>query len=67
MPQNVITNKNAKGGWITINVGSGGAFYLNNSDTTKGANAAGETVQALNIISVAVSCGNGAFYTINLS
>ena len=64
MPQNVITNKNAKGGWITINVGSGGAFYLNNSNATIGANAVGETVQALNIISVAVTCGNGTYYTI---
>jgi len=64
MPQNVITNKNAKGGYITINVGSGGAFFLNNSDTTKGSNAAGETVQSLNIVSITTSCGNGTFYTI---
>jgi hypothetical protein len=64
MAQNVITNKNRKNGYVTINVGSGGAWYLNNSNVTLGCNAAGEVVQSMNIVGLALSSGNGVFYTI---
>ena len=64
MPQNRITNKNQKNGYITINVGTGGAFYCNHPTETLGANAAGETVEAMNIVSLLVSSSNGVYYTI---
>lgn len=64
MPQNIITNKNGKNGFITINIGSGGAWYLNHPTATLGANAAGEVVQAMHITDILCSTSNGAFYTI---
>ncbi len=64
MPQNRVTVKGIKGGYVTINVGSGGAFYLNNADTTISANGPGETVQAMNIVNIKCSTSNGAFYTV---
>lgn len=64
MPQNSVTVKTIKGGFVTINVGSGGAFYLNNSNSVISANGPGETVQAMHIVNMRCSTGNGAFYTV---
>jgi hypothetical protein len=64
MAQNTITNKSIKNGYVTINVGSGGAFYLNNSGAGLGANGPGEVVQTMNIVDIKYSIANNAFYTI---
>ena len=64
MAQNSVTTKGIKGGYITINVGSGGAFFLHTTAANKGANGPGETVQAMNIVSMKYATANGAFYTV---
>ena len=64
MAQNVVTNKSIKNGYVTINVGSGGSFFLNNSGAGIGANGPGEIVQTMNIVDIKFSAANGAFYTI---
>ena len=64
MAQNVVTNKSIKNGYVTINIGSGGSFFLNNSGAGIGANGPGEVVQTMNIVDIKFSAANGAFYTI---
>ncbi len=64
MPQNFVTVKGIKGGYVTINVGSGGSFFLHTTAADKGANGPGETVQAMNIVQMKCSTSNGAFYTV---
>jgi len=64
MAQNVVTNKSIKNGYVTINIGSGGSFFLNTSASGTGANGPGETVQTMNIVDMKFSIANNAFYTI---
>ena len=64
MAQNAVTVKGLKGGYVTINIGSGGAFFLHTTTANKGANGPGETVQAMNIVDIKFSTSNGAFYTV---
>ena len=64
MAQTVVTNKSIKNGYVTINIGSGGSFFLNNSGAGIGANGPGEVVQTMNIVDIKFSAANGAFYTI---
>lgn len=64
MAQNSITSKSIKNGYVTINVGSGGSFFLNTSTANKGANGPGEVVQTMNIVDIKYATANGVYYTI---
>jgi hypothetical protein len=56
-----IVNKHQKAGWVVAKFHDSGFVTLNNANTVIGANTAGETVRALNIISAAWTVSNGTF------
>lgn len=64
MSANGIVNKHSKGGWIVAKFHASGFIKPNHPTATIGANTAGETVEALNIISAMVNVSNGAFFTV---
>lgn len=59
-----IVNKHVKGGWIIAKFNASGFIKPNHSNPLIGANSAGETVEAMNIISAEWSIGNNAHWTV---
>lgn len=59
-----VVNKQVRGGYVITKFHGSGTIYLNSANPVLGANSAGESVEALNLLSADWSIGNNIHVTV---